>query len=361
MNVPMISVIVPVYQVESCLAECLDSIFRQEFRDLEVICVYDDSSDRSLEILQEYARRYDCIRIHHGRGVNLSSARNDGLRLAAGKYILFMDSDDAYPADALLRIAKKMEESGTDILVFNAEVFPVSPRPPMFYSNYLTTQDVTYASFRPEALFRELGARPFIWRNCYKRSFLQQHGLLFHEDLFVGEDQAFQMEAFPLAKRIDFTSEKLYRYRWFREGSLQYRYDRDPVQKLRGHIQIVSAVAKNWSEANLMASMGTEFAAWAIDLIYSEAVHVGADEDRTCIAEAAALLQQVIPHGTVLTKYTARQLNALRSDRFPKQDGILQKYFGKLTHILHIHGFRRSLILIKTLFSDKLGANKHDR
>lgn len=205
MKAPLISIIVPVYQVEPYLRECLDSILFQDFSDYEVLCIYDEGTDRSLEILQEYAGNCPKIQVLNGRNMGLSGARNDGLARAQGKYILFMDSDDYYPEGALETITRKMEQDRPDVLVFNAHIVPARPRAPMFYSNYLSTRDVVYEPFCPDALFRELGAKPFVWRNCFRAEFLRNKGIRFNEDLRVGEDQAFQMEAFPLAGRIVFT------------------------------------------------------------------------------------------------------------------------------------------------------------
>lgn len=96
-----ISVIVPVYNVASYLRRCLDSIVNQTFKDFEVILIDDGSTDNSLQICMEYKEKYSCIRIHHQENGGLSRARNVGLALSKGKYIIFIDSDDYIHKEAL--------------------------------------------------------------------------------------------------------------------------------------------------------------------------------------------------------------------------------------------------------------------
>lgn len=350
MTEPLISIIIPVYQVAACLPDCLDSLLAQQEKGWEALCVYDRSSDESLAILERYAARCPGITIVQGRGKGLSAARNDGLAHARGEFVLFLDADDCYPNHALSRIRRHMEQAQPDILVFNAEIYPRRPRAPMFYSNYLTTRNAVYCPFHPDALFRELGAKPFVWRNCFRRDFLRQQGLRFHEELTVGEDQAFQMEAFPLARKIVFTREKLYCYRWYREGSLQYVYDRNPRVKLRGHMDIVRAVSAVWRQRGLMETMEARFAAWAIDLIYTEALRLPQGEGR-CLSEAAELLKTEIPAGVAdrLPAYDKNHLNQICAGSVPAPGAGLRGGLRKLAHMLHMRGGLRTLILIKNI------------
>ena len=90
----MISVIVPVYNVENYLGKCLDSLINQTYKDIEIICINDGSTDNSLNILREYEQMDSRIIIIDQKNGGLSNARNIGLKEAAGEYIMFVDSDD---------------------------------------------------------------------------------------------------------------------------------------------------------------------------------------------------------------------------------------------------------------------------
>ena len=91
---PLISVIVPIYQVEAYLEECLDSILNQTYRQLEIILIDDGSTDRCGEICDRYASRDSRIKVIHQTNQGLSAARNAGMDIAIGEYISFIDSDD---------------------------------------------------------------------------------------------------------------------------------------------------------------------------------------------------------------------------------------------------------------------------
>ena len=100
---PKISVIVPVYNVEKYLSECLDSIINQTFPDFEIICVNDCSTDKSGNILEDYSRKDNRIKIfYHQFNQGLGAARNTGLKNAHGKYVQFLDSDDYFELTLLV-------------------------------------------------------------------------------------------------------------------------------------------------------------------------------------------------------------------------------------------------------------------
>ena len=90
----MISIIVPVYNVEAYLPQCLDSLINQTYQDLEIICVNDGSTDGSLEILQKYQSKDKRIKVVSQKNQGLSGARNTGISQATGEWIMFVDSDD---------------------------------------------------------------------------------------------------------------------------------------------------------------------------------------------------------------------------------------------------------------------------
>ena len=115
---PKVSVVIPVYNVEKYLGECLDSVLRQTFKDLEIICVDDGSTDSSPKILAEYAAKDARIKIITQSNAGLSAARNAGMDAANGKYIYFLDSDDYITDDAMERCVEICERDGLDQLVF---------------------------------------------------------------------------------------------------------------------------------------------------------------------------------------------------------------------------------------------------
>ena len=114
-----ISVIIPVYNMEAFLSECLDSVLAQTYPHLQVLCVNDGSKDRSQEILEDYARRDQRIHIVVKENGGLSSARNRGLEEATGEYIMFLDSDDWLDHDICRLAVEEMERSRVDLVMWS--------------------------------------------------------------------------------------------------------------------------------------------------------------------------------------------------------------------------------------------------
>ena len=118
-----ISIIVPICNVEKYLPACLESVMEQTLEDIEIIGVDDCSEDNSRAILLEYARKDSRIRpILHEENLSTSQARKDGVAASTGKYVMFLDGDDRYTADACEKVYQAMEEKGTDILQFGTDV-----------------------------------------------------------------------------------------------------------------------------------------------------------------------------------------------------------------------------------------------
>ena len=116
---PEISIIVPVYNREKLLEKSLESLLRQEFKDIEIICIDDGSTDGSLEKLQAYASKDKRVKVYHKENGGVSSARNLGLKVATGKYIMFCDSDDEYFPETCKEVHKKIEKYSPDIVMFD--------------------------------------------------------------------------------------------------------------------------------------------------------------------------------------------------------------------------------------------------
>ena len=111
---PCISVIVPVYQAEKLIHDCVESVLRQTFQDWELLLIDDGSRDTSPAICDEYASRNDRIRVFHKPNGGVSSARNLGLLEARGDYIAFLDADDQYEPQALETMWSLMKQTGAD-------------------------------------------------------------------------------------------------------------------------------------------------------------------------------------------------------------------------------------------------------
>ena len=218
---PAISVIIPVYNVEQYLRECLDSVVNQTFRDLEIICVNDGSTDGSPAILEEYAAKDSRIRIVNKENGGLSDARNAGLSIASGEYIQFVDSDDYLDLNACQTLYSKAIESKSDMVMFLFNCFGIFEKRSSESVSYFPaelTDDL-------EKIQYEYSNWQTAWSNLFRRDFIEQNGLRFHKGL-IFEDLPFITKASLLANKIVIVPLPLYYYRQ-REGSIM----RDKQQK----------------------------------------------------------------------------------------------------------------------------------
>ncbi|MCF2570136.1 glycosyltransferase [Mediterraneibacter glycyrrhizinilyticus] len=203
-----ISVVIPVYNVEKYLAECLDSVIGQSFRDIEIICVNDGSKDGSRDILAAYAKKDSRIVIFDKTNGGLSSARNTGLDAATGKYVLFLDSDDLlHASDALSVLYQKAEDNSLEQLFFDAEVIFENDDVKEKNSNYIdyykrknNYEDITAGRELFSMLQSNWDFKPNACMQFFLRSFLTDNELTFCENI-LHEDEVFTLECVALSKR----------------------------------------------------------------------------------------------------------------------------------------------------------------
>ncbi|MBR6126526.1 glycosyltransferase family 2 protein, partial [bacterium] len=113
-----VSIIIPVYNVEEYLEQCLESVKNQTYTDLEVLCINDGSTDNSLEILNRYAHEDSRFMVFSQENLGVSAARNKGIDLSTGEYILFLDPDDWWSEDIVEKAVNKIEAENSEVVIF---------------------------------------------------------------------------------------------------------------------------------------------------------------------------------------------------------------------------------------------------
>ena len=220
---PEFSVIVPVYKVEKYLKNCVDSIIGQSYQEFELILVDDGSPDTCGEICDKYGTLDTRVKVVHKENGGLSSARNAGLDIATGKYVIFIDSDDFWDdANALEHIHNYLIETDADVLVFPAK---------RYYENkdkytYIITSDV----YRAKIIDRDVNAsirymienniyRAAAWNKVVKKSIIDSHTMRFKNG-YLSEDMDWCGDLLLYAQRFDFYDNPFYAYRQQRNGSI---------------------------------------------------------------------------------------------------------------------------------------------
>ena len=223
-----LSVIVPVYNVEKFLPRCLDSLLRQgmEVGEYEIICVNDGSPDGCGKILADYERKHpDLINVITQKNGGLSAARNTGMRLARGEYLVFIDSDD-YVVDGAFRYLYDhfCAEQKPDVLhfqhkkVFTDGVTLVDP-------DAKPDGEILFDGDGVEAYNKNMD--PMVWNKFYRHQFLTEHHLTF--EIVVFEDNLFNFDVFRLHPRLVIVSCNVNRYEQCNGGSIMRTVNKERV------------------------------------------------------------------------------------------------------------------------------------
>lgn len=194
---PMISIIVPVYKVESYLERCVDSLRNQTHRDIEIILVDDGSPDSCPQLCDALAAQDSRIRVVHKKNGGLSSARNAGLAVATGTYVGFVDSDDDVEPDMYEKMVAVTESEQVDFVMCDYLRIPADG------SRYLKTLDIRPGHYDKAALRKEIFPRLImgenvdygpllsVWHCLYRTDFLRSDGFCFDEQVRWSEDNIF--------------------------------------------------------------------------------------------------------------------------------------------------------------------------
>ena len=210
------SIIIPVYNVEQYLRDCLTSVIAQTYPDYEVICVNDGSKDGSLALLKDYQTKYPQITIISQQNKGLSAARNAGIQAAKGDYLFFLDSDDWIEPNALEVLAQKQE--GEDMVCFNGRRVFEDGRNEDPDCGIEEAQLTGWEYYNKYALVSRKFHFVCSVLRLYRREYLLQNNLFFEEGIYH-EDNLFTPLACYYAQTVKMIPDCLYIYR-IREGSI---------------------------------------------------------------------------------------------------------------------------------------------
>lgn len=211
-NMVKISVLIPFYNVEEYIEKCLDTVINQTFKDIEIICIDDKSTDDSLKIVNEYALKDSRIKIYkNDENQGVAKTRNFALNLAKGKYIYFLDSDDFIELDTLEKLYNLAEEKSLDIIIFKLLEF-IEGGDNVYVKNYYSESRILLKTV-PDKVFNYKDITPYLLMICvnlqgklFKRELIQD--IKFAEGL-IFEDIPFFIESMFKAKRVYYYDEFL--------------------------------------------------------------------------------------------------------------------------------------------------------
>lgn len=217
-----LSVVIPVYNVDSYLKQCVDSVIKQKLKRIEIILVDDGSSDLSPIICDEYAEKYSFIKVFHKQNGGLSSARNAGLKFAIGKYIMFLDSDDWWNPHINMQSILEFVERHPDKDMFLLSSFDYIEGEGYYkrkeHENLKKIDTNSIENYYNDLLMNgnlEVHAATKI----LKKEFLSKNNLIFKEGI-ISEDNEWMIRILRCLDKVEIIDEPLYIYRAGRPGSI---------------------------------------------------------------------------------------------------------------------------------------------
>lgn len=323
----MISIIVPVYNTENYIHQCLDSVLAQTFRDFELILVDDGSPDGSGAICDAYAKKDARVRVLHKKNGGVSSARNAGLDAARGEYVVFIDSDDCVNEGYLSGLLSAAEQnSGRDTLVlcdyqpFNEDGDEKRRFPEAFSAEF---DGGTAQNFR-ELVF---GFRLFPpYCKLYRRDIIEENALRYSTEIRTAEDFDFNMRYLQAIDRIVYVPQADYRYR---VGYKNYRPSNHGVlgdSEIRSAHIMANGISDFAKRLGVYDEVYDEICLWAarkhyfnrLPMLFAESSEVSTAERRSLYRQLTAddTYRSLYKRGIGMTEKSTTQLIGSRIDCF---------------------------------------------
>ena len=242
MKMVEISVIIPAYNVEDYIGDCVNSIMNQTFKDLEIICINDGSEDNTLNILRQFESKDDRIIVIDQENNGVGTARNAGLDAATGEYIYFIDSDDFLDSNALSELYDIAKENEADLIIFKSQNFNHDPTEP-FVEEYNEMEQIP-SSFKNKLFSFKDMLEHFtkidvtIWNKFFKHDLIED--VRFDEDI-IFEDNLFTVDYFFKANRVYFYDKVLY-HRRLRPNSIITSASRRHVEGLEVNKRMIKRI-----------------------------------------------------------------------------------------------------------------------
>ncbi len=218
---PLVSIIVPIYNGEKYIDACVEYLLAQTYSNLEILLVDDGSKDRSGEICDTYAEKYEQIKVIHQKNGGVSTARNAGIRQAQGKYIAFVDADDYLEKDAVADNVKLAEEHQADVTMFCFWYYNVDKQkkiPNPLEEGFVGNGEEFFHRFLIKTIDKEVFHAP--WNKLIKRQLLADNQIEFDTRYCIYEDACFVAELLSKAQKIVVNKEMYYQYNVRSAGTL---------------------------------------------------------------------------------------------------------------------------------------------
>lgn len=266
MNDIKVTIIIPVYNVEKYINECVDSIIQQSYYNLEILLIDDGSTDNSLKILKQYSHKDTRIKILTQKNKGAAIARNFGLSIATGKYVIFLDSDDYFETTLIKKSVDKAEEFNADIVIFKAKAFDNNTGQTSALNDRISKlhkyqEKIFSYKDMPEDIFNSFLIAP--WNKLYLKEFLEKHKFQF-QNVKRSNDLLFTSKTLVAAEKIILLNEVLVNYRVGLTKNLQSGNDKTPLEFYKALVAL-----KNYlEEQDLYQDIYKSYIKMALEVIF---------------------------------------------------------------------------------------------
>lgn len=261
MKHPLISIIVPIYNVEKYLDRCIDSLLNQTLKDIEIIMVDDGSPDNCPQMCDEYAKRDNRVKVIHKKNAGLGFARNSGLEVATGEYVAFVDSDDYVDINMYKKLYEVAGEKNADAVFCG---FKKEFSPNRFIDSKECDHYIEYVNEQIDGLALDFVAAPphckseyvhdmSVWHSVYKRSIIEENNIRFvSEREYASEDIPFQIDFLKCCKKVAFIPDVFYIY-CYNGGSLTKSFKPEKFEKIQNLLHLLQEKTINIEPNTLRA------------------------------------------------------------------------------------------------------------
>lgn len=238
---PKVSIIVPTYNVQEYVRECMDSLLRQTLQDIEIICVNDGSTDGSGEILESYARQDSRIKVLNKENTGYGASMNLGIREASGEYIGIVEPDDFVEPEMYEELYQKAEAFQLDWVKGNFQVFTGSGegrRSSVVRVNLRGADGIYYKILHPQKYPELIVYDDFHWKGIYRKAFLEKNHIVFNETPGAAyQDNGFKYQTICMSEKVMYIDKAYYWYR--RDNPSASTYSMKGLELMYGEYQFI--------------------------------------------------------------------------------------------------------------------------
>lgn len=243
-NLPLVSIVIPIFNVEKYISQCLNSAISQTYKNIEILCIDDNGEDESMKIVSSLSETDSRIKIiHHKTNLGLGPARNTGIRESRGDYIYFLDADDWIKPNEIENLVIAATQNSADIVIGSAYAFPDTrsenlEKVTKIINKWLLLRDIpSYVS--KDLFYKAISQIPCVaWGKLFDAKFLNKNFLTFINKKILHEDNGFHVKCMACKPRLAISNNQGYQYRIRSKSLMSFETKDKSKQDKEAHVKI---------------------------------------------------------------------------------------------------------------------------